>query len=76
MREAHVELAVRVLQVGSCSGSGACHHDIQHTWLRKWHSLADLATTSEEKMQETRMMLSAKYKGAIFRVQALHCNCK
>ena len=34
----------------------------QHTWLRKWHSLADLATTSEEKMHETRMMLSAKYK--------------
>ena len=33
-----------------------------HTWLRKWHSLADLATTREEKMHETRMMLSAKYK--------------
>ena len=23
------------------------------TWQRKWHSLADLATTSEEKMQDT-----------------------
>ena len=30
------------------------------TWQRKWHSRADLATTSEEKMQESITMESGE----------------
>ena len=66
--------------VGLVRSMSSCHR----TWLRKWHSLADFATTSEEKMHETRIMLSAKYKrvSAIFKVQKLpargilYCDCK
>ena len=40
--------------------SPAKENILSQTWLRKWHSLADLAMTSEEKTQETRMMVSER----------------
>ena len=62
-----MQLAIRVLEI-NFDFDGVCLQC--HTWLRKWHSLADFATTREEKIHETRMMLSAKYTKYI-RVQYL-----
>ena len=54
-----MEIFVRILKVviRTISMGTFC---MKCTWLKKWHSRADLATTREEKTQETRMMVSGK----------------
>ena len=51
--------------------SPAKENILSQTWLRKWHSLADLAMTSEEKTQETRMMVSERSSLTLIRLNLI-----